>query len=255
MKPLYLLGRDIRIERDGPALRVAGIGRADCWFPLRRISRVVSATRVDWSTGALLACAESGITVSFLNEDGAVLARLLGRPRERVELRQRWADFLLRPDWRMHYGQWLAAMERMAVRSVIRRAGIAWPGTEPAKSLRRGFHEAAQAMGLLPAFERIGGEVHGLTVALASQRLADAGVAGDFEGGEGPELAMDFATILFWDFQLVRMAWLEDRLRDELTGIPDRQELVAFFEAHRPRTERLAAGIINRLHHWLMELH
>jgi hypothetical protein len=255
MKPLYVQGTGTRVERDGPALKVACPERAERWFPLRRISQVVSSAQVAWSTPALLACAEEGITVSFLAEDGAIVARVVGRPGERDELRQRWGDFLLRPDWRTLYEQWLAGMEQMAVRSVVRRAGFAPADVLTARALRRMFREAAESMELLPAFERIGGDVHGLLVALATQRLAEAGIAVDFEGVEGPRLAVDFASILFWDFQLARLAWLEDRLRQDSLDAPGREEIVAFFEARRDRIGRLAAGLVNRLHRWLVELY
>lgn len=254
MKPLYVDGTGTRVERDGPALRIARPGRAERWFPLRVLSQVVSAERVEWATDALLACAGQGITVSFLDEDGAVLARVLGKPGERMELRQRLADFLLRPDWPALYDAWQAAMERMAVRSVARRAGLGWGQPPSGRELRRMFREAADSMGSLEAYEHIGGELRGLVEALATQPLAEAGIVGDFVGDEGLDLAADFSRVLYWDFQLARLAWLEDRLRDDRQDLPAREEIVGFFEARRPRTERLAAGLLNRLHRWLVEL-
>jgi hypothetical protein len=247
-------GADTRVERDGPALRIARPGRAERWFPLRVLSQVVSAERVEWATDALLACAGQGITVSFLDEDGTVLARLLGKPGERMELPQRLADFLLRPDWPARYDAWQAAMERMAVRSVARRAGLGWSQPPTGRDLRRLFRDGAESLGSLEPFEHIGGEVHGLTEALATQHLAEAGIVGDFDGGDGLDLAADFSRILYWDFKLARLAWLEDRLRDDRADLPGREEIVGFFEARRPRTERLAAGLLNRLHRWLVEL-
>ncbi len=253
MKPLYVQGGGTRVERDGPALRVGRAGSAERWFPLRRISQVISAVQVDWSSQALLACAEAGITVSFLDEAGNVVARVMSRPGERVELRQRWTDFLSRPDARPLYEQWLAAMERMAVRSVVRRAGLALDEPPTAKAMRRMFREAAASMDLLFASERIGREVHGLLAALATQRLAEMGIEETL--GDGAGLAADWAAVLFWDFELPRLAWLEDRLQDDCLESPDRAEIVAFFEARRARSERLTAGLITRLHRWLIELY
>lgn len=149
MKPLYVQGTETHVKRDGPALKVVRSGRAERWFPLRRISQVVSSAHVDWSVQALLACAEVGITVSFLDEEGALVARVVGRSGERVELGQRFADFLLRPDWRTLYELWLSAMERMAVRSVVRRSGLTLDQPPTAKDLRRLFREAAVSMDLL----------------------------------------------------------------------------------------------------------
>ncbi|MGX2040871.1 CRISPR-associated endonuclease Cas1 [Methylocaldum sp. MU1018] len=254
MRPLYLQGSGTAVRRDGPALRVARPGAAERWFPLRRISQVVSAGCIDWSVDALLACAENGITVSFIDHDGAVTARLVGKPGECRELRQRLLDFLLRPDWRDLYAQWAEAMERMAVRSVIGRTGLDFDRPPSAKDLRRLFREGAQSMDQLSAYDRIGREIFGLLTSLVTKHLADAGIAAECESMEDLDPVTSLSSILFWDFRLARLAWLEDRLRENRLGIPDRLEIVGFFEARRERTESLARGLLNRLHRWLIEI-
>jgi hypothetical protein len=245
VRPLYLQGSGTAVKRDGPALRVIRPGTAERWFPLRRISQVVSAPHIDWSLDALLACAESRITVSFIDGEGAVLARLVGKPGNRCELR---------PDWREQYEQWTAAMERMAVRSVIRRTGIAFDRPPSAKELRRLFQDGARGMDQLPAYERIGREVFGLLTGLVTKHLADAGITTELEPMGELNPVTGVSSILFWDFQLARLAWLEDRLRENRLGIPDRIEIVGFFEARRRRTEHLTRSLLNRLHRWLIEL-
>lgn len=252
MRPLYLEHVGTVVQLDGPALRVKCSGSSDRWFPLQRVSQVVSAGRVEWATPALLACAEQGITVSFTDDSGAVIARIVGRPGERLELRQKLADFLDRADWQTLYRQWLRAMEQMAVRSVLRRSGVSWAEPPTPKALRQMFQCEVAAMGMLEACERIGAEVHGLLVGLGTQALRDSGVTGEFEQQFSP--AADLAAVVFWDFQLLRLAWLEDRLKTERIEAPSRQDVVAFFELRRTRTERLIQGLINRLHRWLIEL-
>lgn len=254
MRPLYLQGPGTAVRRDGPALRVARSGAAERWFPLRRISQVVSAAHIDWSIEALLACAESRITVSFIDEEGTVLARLVGKPGNRCELRQRLLDFLLRPDWREQYEQWTEAMERMAVRSVIRRTGLAFDRPPAAKALRQLFQDGARGMDQLPAYERIGREVFGLLTGVVTKHLADVGITTETELMGELDPVTSLSSILFWDFQLARLAWLEDRLRENRLGIPERVEIVGFFEARRKRTEHLTRGLLNRLHRWLIEL-
>lgn len=252
MRPLYLERDGTVVQADGPALRVRCDGSADRWFPLRQVSQVVSAERVAWTTPALLACAELGITVSFTDGDGAVLARLIGRHGERTELRQMLADFLDRADWQPLYQHWLDGMERMAMRSVLRRSGVKWCETLTPRALRQMFQHEADVIRAAEAFERIGGVVHGLLVALCTQALRDCGVTSEFEARLTP--AQDLASILFWDFQLVRLAWIEDRLRSERAGVPPQAEIVAFFELRRSRTERLLRGLLNRLHRMLIEV-
>ncbi|BBA37445.1 uncharacterized protein sS8_5528 [Methylocaldum marinum] len=254
MKPLYLQGSGTAVKLDGPALRVTRSGAAERWFPLQRISHVVSAVHIDWTIDALLACAENRITVSFIDDEGAVLARVAGKPGERSELRQRFLDFLLRPDWRDLYLQWIGAMERMAVRSVIRRTGLAFDRPPSAKALRRLFREGARAMGQLTVYDRIGGEVFGLLTTLVTRHLADVGITTESERMGELDPVTGLSSIVFWDFQLARLAWLEDRLRDDRLDIPDRLEIVGFFEARRERTERLIRGLLGRLHGWLLEI-
>lgn len=79
MKPLYLNGRSgMRVTLDEPALRVSLPERAVTLYPLQRISRVIASGTVEWSTAALLACAERGITITFLRSDGAIQGYLFG---------------------------------------------------------------------------------------------------------------------------------------------------------------------------------
>lgn len=90
MKPLYLHGHQpLAVTLDGPALRVSSEGSADRLFPLQRLSRIVVSGEVDWTTEALLACADQAIPISFLLRGGGLRARVLGRPRARpvAELR------------------------------------------------------------------------------------------------------------------------------------------------------------------------
>jgi len=252
MRPLYLERAGTAVRLDGLALRVKCAGIADRWFPLRRVSQVVSAQQVEWSTPALLACAQVGVTVSFTDDFGAVLARVVGRRGERHELRQKLEDFLDRSDWQPLYEQWLRAMERMAVRSVARRSGLSWNEPPTPKALRKLLREGPASMCASTAYDRIGSEVNGLLLALSTQTLRDNGITAEFEQRFSP--ATDLTQVLFWDFQLARLAWLEDRLRTGRPQAPSRDEIVAFFEARRGRTERLAQGLINRLHRWLIEL-
>jgi hypothetical protein len=253
MKPLYLRGADIRVVMDGPALKVSKPGQTDGWFPLRRVSTVVSAIRVDWSSEALLACAAAGVAVSFLEDSGRVMARLLGHSSERDELRQRLNDFMLKADWRDDYTLWRAGMEQRAVRSVARR--FDWPASEipTARAVRQAVHDAARTRGLLEAFDAIGQEVLGLLTALATQQLSDAGLGVDYEGWTELDLAADLSGILFWDFHPARLAWLNMRQARGEALPPARGEIVAFFEARRARSENLLRGLLSRLHHWLLQ--
>lgn len=253
MTPLYLQGGTTHAELDGPALKVEQPGRSACWFPLRRISRVISSPRVQWDAEALLACAAEGISVTFLDDTGAVVARLVGRPGVREEIRQRLADLLIKPDWRDGYSAWLAGMEQMAARSVARRSGFPLEALHTPRVLQQCLRERAAAGGLLPACDAVGRRVHGLLLGFVTQALSEAGVGVDWAGWTELDLAGDLSRVLFWDFRLARLAWLERRQTQAEPLPPTQPEIVAFFESRRDRTEQLFRGLLNRLHHWLIE--
>ena len=252
MKPLYVRGGDTRVELDAPALRIRVPEKSDAWLPLRRISRVVSATQVGWTTQALLACATEGISVSFLADDGRVIACVTGQPGERDELRQRLADLLDRPGWREDYDLWLTGMEQMAARSLARRAGFSPSDLPLPRELQRALREQATDQGLLADYEALGRRVHGLLSGFVTQHLAEAGLAPEWAGWSELDLAGDFCRILFWDFRLARLAWLNARRRNHSAADPSDVEVVAFFVNRAARTTQLCQGLVNRLHHWLI---
>ena len=252
MKPLYVRGADTRVELDAPALRIRVPEKSDAWLPLRRISRVISATQVGWTTEALLACAEQGISVSFLAEDGRVVARMTGQPGERDELRQRLVDLIDRPGWRDDYSLWLTGMEQMAARSLARRAGLAANDRPLPRELQQALREQARDQGLLADYEDLGRRVHGLLGGFVTQHLAEAGLSPEWAGWSDLDLGGDFCRILFWDFRLARLAWLNARRHGHQPLRPSDLEVADFFERRSARTGQLCQGLVNRLHHWLI---
>ena len=125
MRPLYIDGSPgCRVVLDEPALRVVVPDKADQLFPLSRISRVVCKGVVEWSMSALLACADAGINLLFLEKNGEVRARWLGRGNARQSLTQRLVDLLARADGLQRYENWHLSMQKLAARSFARRMGL-----------------------------------------------------------------------------------------------------------------------------------
>jgi len=255
MKPLYLYGRALAVRLDGPALRVSQPDCADRWFPLRLLSRVLAGEQTDWSLDALLACARAGICVSFQDGEARLVARVCGVPSERQELAQRLSDLLVRPDGPVLYANWRAGMGRMAARSLARRALLTDYRSITGPELRQLLERAAHDLLAVPAWRALGRELFGQLLPFAADGLHRRGI--DLEALTTPEfhLARDLAEILFWDFQLVRLYWVQCRV--ERTGVcpePGRAEAVAVFERRRDRCEYLRESLINRLHRWLVAL-
>lgn len=254
MRPLYLEGKAVRVRLDGPALKVSKPAEADRLFPLRRLSRVVSSHRVDWELPALLACASQGINVNFLGDDGTLMARCIGQADDHDGLDQLLESFLYRPDWEALYRQWLAAVENMALRSLLRRSGLTVEGAPDGKQLARWFGEGAESMGAGRIYRRVGRELQSLLVTVVGQFLCDLGVDITRYHRQRFDLVGDLACVLLWDFQLARLRWLEDRLAGgKALSLPSRLEIVQLFENRKERTDRLLVGLVARLHHWLRE--
>lgn len=126
MKPLYLKGEQpLTVRLDGPALRVSREGVSCQRFPLTRISRITVSGETDWNTRALLACADAGISICFLDGGGELRARFMGRSPAAGALARLWSNFLDRPDHQVLLAEWRENTRRRAIGLCALRMGIA----------------------------------------------------------------------------------------------------------------------------------
>lgn len=253
MKPCYLVGKPgMWVGLDGPALSVIQPERARQLLPLSRISRIVASGPLELSTAALLACAERGITVTFLDRQGEVRAFMFGESTRRDGLYQRLRDFLDRPDWADRYDDWRRSIDSRARRALCKRLWLLPQDWTLAELERRFQDDQAERIG--PRQQGfVAGRLYGLTGALAAERLADVGLGAvqlrAFD--ERLDLATDLRRWLLLDLQIPLFAWLHRQPEGQpLTN----RALVAFFESRTVRLDRLSRGILNRLHGFLVEL-
>lgn len=131
-KPLYLdVAQANAVELEAVALRVKAHDKADSFYPLRRVSRVVVTGKVEWQTAALLACLEYGIPVAFRGRDGVLVGHCLSDRSSRTpleELLHACADSAegdaLYQNWRVHEESlWVLRMGRACHRQF--RGGVA----------------------------------------------------------------------------------------------------------------------------------
>jgi hypothetical protein len=253
MKPCYLVGRPgMWVGLDGPALSISRPERARQLLPLSRVSRIVASGPLELSTEALLACAERGITVTFLDGQGEVRAYLFGESTRRDGLYQRLRDFLDRPDWPERYDDWRRSVDSRALRALCRRLRLP-PERHTLHTLELRFHQLQSSR--IGARQRgfVAGRLHGLTRALAAELLSEAGLgAAQLRAlDERLDPTADLTRWLVLDLQLPLLNWLATQ--PEGAPITDRA-LVAFFESRAFRLDRLGHGILNRLHGFLVEL-
>jgi len=258
MKPLYLNGRiGMFVALDEPALRVTLPGRAATLYPLQRISRVIASGSVAWETAALLACAERGITVTFLRRDGALQAYLFGESTQREGLLSRLQDLLDRPDWKERYGDWRQSMASRARKSLARRLGLdvdRAPSLEQMGTRLSALKEHYVSPQVRQFIDR---RLRGLLCGLAAELLADAGLSAERARclDERLDLTTDLVNLLAWDLHVPVVELLAERAGVEgaLAKVED-VELIQLFEGHVPRLRRLGMRILDRLHGWLVEL-
>lgn len=252
MRPLYIEGSSgTCVALEGPALCVSAPGKADRLFPLSRISRVVVSGAVDFYCLALLTCADYGISVTFLNENGELRARCLAKPGARQAVIQRLADLIGRTDGMALYQGWFNAMERMAVRSTARKLMKNRSVVVTSSELRAFL--TAQRHGLsVQSSGRIFNTVRGMLCAQLTQLFHETGLDAGSEllQEQWLDLTHDFALLLFLDLEVPLLNWLET-----LETRPSNEAVAGFYEARSGRIAYLFRGLLNKLHCWLVELY
>ncbi len=253
MKPCYIHGKQgMQIRLDGPALSVDVPGQSAVLTPLSRISRIVVSGSPDCSVAALLACAEQGITITFLQHDGAVRAQLFGNSKTRGDLFTHLRDLLDRPDWPEHYQLWLESSASRARCALCRKLGL-----QPDRSSGRRLSSilSRQMDYLIDPGKRgyLQRRLRGLCVALVNEVLQQAGLDATrcryLE--QHLDIPGDFANLLALSLQLPLIDWLKRQSRNE--RIDDR-DVVALFERNSKRLENIARRLTSRLHGFLIDL-
>lgn len=260
-KPLYLDPKaPTQVMLEGPALSIRVRGQAERLFPLRRISRMLVNERTELSTAVLLACADRGITIVFVDEQGQVRGRMLGTPGTRQELRQRLLDLLDRPDWRDLYAGWRYAEECRAVRRVQFKLGAPEEVHTP-KQTELWWRAQARAIADVAEVEAGMRWLAELLFAWMLNHLQQLGFGAQSELGQDghPDLVSDLARIHLWYAQTIHLGWLRRRRlwaeRNACTPDPVvRRDMIDLYQAHAAKLARFGVEISNHLHLWLVEM-
>jgi len=245
MRPLYIVGTaGCRVELDPPALRVAVPDQADQLFPLPRISRVVCQGNVEWSTQALLACADAGIQLLFLEKNGEIRARWLGQSGDRQRLTQRMIDLLSRADGPTLYANWILSMEKLAARSFARRIGLADWRERPVVELRRQLNNTLSQEGWYRA-KLMQSVLHSELLSW----LPESGFEQDNENlvSMRLDLAADLSKLLLWDCYKALLSSGTPQ-----TGKNSLHVTAELFEQRHARFFTLFRSTINKLHQFLL---
>ena len=244
MRPLYIDGLPgCRVVLDGPALRVVVPNKADQLFPLSRISRVVCKGVVEWSMSTMLACADAGITLIFLQKNGEVRARWLGRGSERQSLTQRLVDLLARADGLQRYENWYLSMQKLAARSFARRMGLVEWREISINTLRQQISLSLSIEGQHRS-NLLQGILHSDLLSL----LPECGFCSDDESllSGNLDLALDLSRLLVWDFYPSLL------MADELDTNTALSAMVMLHHQREDRLYLLFRSTVNKLHQFLL---
>lgn len=245
-KVLYLDGggRVLRVSREGPALRVETSDGATRWYPLQRVSRVVSRGRVLWEGHGLHACIEAGISVLMVDEEGGVRGLCVGALHDMLGLREHLENCMAGPSWMERYTAWRRAQERRLIRHAC--AALGWECTDlrPTRVQARMDQTLARRWGSRGRTRLR--ELHALAVGQAAEALSDAGLDPDQAlGWQGAvSLAADLGALLGWP--------VRGRLLAANAGCPsDGRALAALYQAI---LERPLAATARRLVSYLWRI-
>lgn len=258
-RPLYLAaGSDTRVRLDGRALSVQREERAEQIFPLARIGRIHSSARVQWTTEALLACADRGISVVFVSDDGDIQARLLGRPGTRDELLLRFCELHMLPQAPALYGHWLRVIRARTAYWACARLGAPKGARDPRNGRAWIEHQAQRYAGSRGA-ERTRQWLRSLAYQWMAAHLHQLGFGHNTELGQSgePSLARDLAELLMWYLEPPRIGWLHRRFdaaryRKQPLRLPRHHETVRLFESRAARVAQRGQDITSCLHRWLV---
>lgn len=253
-KPLYLQGQNgLAVDLDGPALRVEQPERAAMFYPLARLARVLSKGRVQWSCAALLACADGGIPVVFLDARGGVRGYLFGSLAGEDSLYHRLRDCLRRVDGVRGYRDWRCMMVAHAQRALerqLRQAAVdldSMVAGQPIRSDREVRFGTGPHLQLPPP-------LFGLLAGLSAQLWVEAGLnAQRLADLEPLPLVDDLARLLGWALVGPLLLASHDKIEPRLAW-RDEQALIAFVEGRRDELLAFGRVLLARLREWLVEL-
>lgn len=240
MKPLYLDGvRPLRVQLDGPGLRVCAVGVADRMYPLQRLSRVVVCGQVDWATDALLACAEAGIPVSFMRRNGILRARMLGVSLRKhlLQLDTLLEEFIGLPDGVDRYRDWVRGRSQQARLELVCGSGRGpWPSES--RALAQLLRQHAKQYTRSAELARFDSQVRALVRIHMETTLHRFSLDPDATQLMVQDIFLtdDLSEILMWKIQNVKLTWLKrahNRLRRLGEGLaqPGLEQAIRFLES------------------------
>lgn len=251
----------------GPSLRITQAGHAPVRIPLAGIARAIVHHHARVPLHVLTALASAGVPVVLAGGGMEALAictraqRLPCDPSWDARLARLWAQ----DGWRERYANWLAAQERLAIRTALARLGAPCHDLRPQTARRilaAPLAEAGVGSWLRSRTEKAW---RACLAAWIVQALREQGLAPDLLDRPmmGWHLLHDLVDLLLWDMRLHAAMeagrWAKCARRLEAGNEPEgfrflRRQWFAAFEQRRPRLEKLLNEVLRRFVSWLAEV-
>ncbi len=195
-RPLIIDGpKGAIVHADGPALRIDVFDRASTRFPLRTLSRVISAQGVEWKDLAIRACLSVGIPILFRDEQGNCLGYMLHSQRERHDLYERLSTLVTRTDGSQHYQDWKDAALRRAHLKFVHLIDHHLQDLRPATVIKAFENLWIQCGGT----ENELATLRTLVTGIAVSWIADHSIPEEVEGIDARyPFLFDISELLFW---------------------------------------------------------
>ena len=249
-RPLHLShGTGWRVQLDGLALRVTAPRRAPGLVPLKAISRVISASDVQWEPRALLACMKAGTAITFIDALGNPQGYCHGVLRRETSLANLLVEVIEHPEWDQRYENWLTGMHSQRIIHALSNTGlrISFCDRAAARSkLCEAAHQRCQR-NITALLRQIDGNLH----ALVLEQLQHAINHPRFLGHPRPGLSFvkDFANLLHWS----AYSLLTDP--ETIGPIPDDEARLAahLTNSHRAELQARIKAMLSIFELWLRE--
>ena len=144
---LYLVPNGaMHVRREATALRVESGCRAAVFYPVRRLSRVISRPGVDWQGAAIRLLMDESVPLLFVDEDGRALGLCLGARGGRDGLQAHLESAIAAPTWPEAWHHWYRSEERRIL--LYLAAALGWPTSDLQPRLMRALVDQALAEAL-----------------------------------------------------------------------------------------------------------
>ncbi len=246
MPALYLNSAQVRrVNLEGPALKVICRRQAEQYFPLGRISRIISYGPVAWSSAALLECLRWRVPITWLDREGRLIGMCFGAWLQDSGFNAALDDFFALAEGPQRLKDWFRSQGRKRLLALLEHYDLEWNDLR-VQAVRELLALELKRRNLpqsLPLLRRL----YLLTWAQVAEILAEFKIQPSI-----CEPNHDWRGLTAYLTGLLEWEWWELALAGKLkVASLDPQAVIACYEQHAPLIAKQARYWIGQLWRWL----